>query len=71
MKPKLYYSREEMQELNTQKLKERGVTVEEIALIAYHQQSKYNKGVDMTTCIESVEKILSLRDIFQMLILTL
>ena len=33
MKPKLYYSREEMQELNTQKLKERGVTVEEIALI--------------------------------------
>ncbi len=67
MKPKLYYSREEMQELNTQKLKERGVTIEEIALIAYNQQSKYNKNVDMKTCIESVEKILSLRDIFHLL----
>lgn len=65
--PKLYYSRDEMEQLNIEKLKERGVTVEEIALIAYNQQSKYNKNVDMNVCIESVKKILSLRDIFHLL----
>lgn len=67
MKPKLYYSREEMQTLNIEKLKERGVSVKQIAEIAYVQQSKYNSNVDMETCIESVEKILSLRDIFHLL----
>ncbi len=65
--PKLYYSREEMEELNIKKLQERGVSVEEIALIAYNQQSKYNKNIDMDVCIESVKKILSLRDIFHLL----
>lgn len=65
--PKLYYSRDEMEQLNIEKLNERGVTVEEIALIAYNQQSKYNKNVDMNVCIESVKKILSLRDIFHLL----
>ncbi len=65
--PKLYYSREEMEELNIKKLQERGVSVEEIALIAYNQQSKYNKNIDMNVCIESVKKILSLRDIFHLL----
>lgn len=65
--PKLYYSRDEMEQLNIEKLNERGVTVEEIALIAYNQQSKYNKNVDMNVCVESVKKILSLRDIFHLL----
>ncbi|MDY4052056.1 MAG: phosphatidylglycerophosphatase A [Bacilli bacterium] len=67
MQPKLYYSREEMQELNIEKLKERGVTVEEIAEIAYNQQSRYNDNVEMEVCVESVMKILSLRDIFHIL----
>lgn len=44
-KPKLYYSREEMQKLNTDKLLERGVTIEEIAKIAYKQQYRYNKDI--------------------------
>ena len=44
-KPKLYYSREEMQKLNTDKLLERGVTIEEIAKIAYKQQYRYNKDM--------------------------
>ena len=65
-KPKLYYSREEMQKLNTDKLLERGVTIEEIAKIAYKQQYRYNKDIKMEDCIESVEKILSLRDIFHL-----
>lgn len=66
-KPKLYYSREEMFNLNRVKLLERGVTIEEIAAIAYQQQSRYNDNVEMRVCIESVEKILSLRDIFHLL----
>lgn len=56
-----------MQKINTEKLLERGVTIEDIAKIALKQQSKYNPNIDMGVCIESVEKILSLRDIFHLL----
>ena len=66
-KPKIYFSRDEMQQLNTEKLLERGVKVEDIALIAYNQQAKYNKDIKMEDCIESVNKILSLRDTFHLL----
>jgi len=67
MTPKLYYSREEMQRLNIEKLLERGVRIEDIAEISYHQQKRYNDSVKMEDCIESVLKILSLRDIFHIL----
>lgn len=67
MEPKLYYSREEMKKLNIEKLQERGVTVEDIAIIAYEQQKKYSDEVTIKDCIESVEKILSLRDVFHIL----
>lgn len=67
MSPKLYYSREEMQKLNIEKLEERGVSVLDIAKIAYNQQLKYNKNIDIQECIVSVEKILSLRDTFHLL----
>ncbi|HOE77507.1 MAG TPA: phosphatidylglycerophosphatase A [Bacilli bacterium] len=67
MKPKLYYSREEMLRINVQTLMERGVTLEEIAEVAFKQQSKYNNNVEFRICLESVEKILSLRDIFHLL----
>lgn len=67
MEPKLYYSRDEMKRLNIEKLKSRGVTVFEIAEIAYNQQLKYNKDIDINECILSVEKILSLRDTFHLL----
>lgn len=67
MKPKLYYSREEMLRINVQTLLERGVTVEEIADVAFRQQSKYNNNLELKMCLESVEKILSLRDIFHLL----
>lgn len=66
-KPKIYFSRDEMQRLNTEKLLERGVKIEDIALIAYNQQTKYSRNVKMEDCIESVEKILSLRDTFHLL----
>ena len=64
MKPKVFFSREEMKQLNIERLLERGVNVEEIAKIAFKQQSRYNDNISMSQCIESVQKILSYRDIF-------
>lgn len=58
------YSREEMLEINIQTLKENGVSVDDIALIAYNQQKKYIKDIEYKYCLESVMKILSLRDVF-------
>ena len=56
-----------MLELNIKTLQERTVTVAEIAEIAYRQQRKWTDDVSMKTCIASVEKILSLRDVFHLL----
>lgn len=67
MKPKLYYSREEMFNINCEKLLERGVTIDDITIIAYNQQKRYYENVEYNLCKESVEKILSLRDIFHLL----
>lgn len=64
MKPKVFFSREEMYHLNVERLKERGVELEDIAEIAFHQQSRYNDNLTMKQCMESVAKILSYRDIF-------
>ena len=65
-KNKIYFSRDEMFELNKKKLLERGVTIESIAQITYNQQSKYSDDVSMEVCIESVKKILSFREIFHL-----
>lgn len=65
-KPKLYYSRSEMEEINVQTLKNRGVEIDDIAIIAYNQQRKYSSKVTMEECRESVLKILSLRDVFHL-----
>ena len=66
MTTKLYYSREEMKKLNISKLASRGVKIDEIVDIAYNQQQKYNKNIKRSDVEESVEKILSLRDIFHL-----
>ena len=66
-KPKLYYSRSEMERINVETLKSRGVEVEDIAVIAYNQQSKYSTNIKFEDCVESVLKILSLRDVFHLL----
>ncbi|HBP25461.1 MAG TPA: phosphatidylglycerophosphatase A [Acholeplasmatales bacterium] len=71
MKPRIYFSREEMFKLNRDRLLERGVSVEAIAEIAYRQQARYNSEISMKTCIESVEKILSYRDIFHIVQLSI
>lgn len=66
MKPKVFFSREEMYKMNKERLIERGVSIESIAEIAFRQQYRYNKNIEMKTCVESVEKILSFRDIFHL-----
>lgn len=63
-KKKLVYTRDEMFEMNKKTLEKRGVSIEAIAEISYMQQSKYTEGISRAICIESVEKILSLRDVF-------
>ena len=64
MKNRTLFSREEMLKMNVQTLLERTVTVEEIAEIAYRQQKKWTDEISIKDCIDSVEKILSLRDVF-------
>ena len=63
-KPKLLYSREEMLQLNIETLRNRGVEVEDIAEIAWNQQSKYTQDIPFSVAVDSVMKILSYRDIF-------
>jgi len=64
VKKKLVYTRQEMFELNKKILMKRGVSIESIAEISYKQQSRYSDNVSRELCVESVEKILSLRDVF-------
>lgn len=45
------------------KLKERGVTIEDIALIVYEMQSPYSPNLLMEECIDSVEKVLRKREV--------
>ncbi len=61
------FSRDEMLEMNIKVLNERGVKVAEIAEIAFRQQSKWNDKISYQECFDSVEKILSLRDVFHIL----
>lgn len=67
MIPKVIYSREEMLQLNTEALARRGVTIKDIATIAWNKQSKYTKHIPFDLAVESVKKILSYRDTFHTL----
>lgn len=58
------FSRDEMLEMNINILNKRGVKIDEIAQIAFLQQSKWNADISYQDCLDSVEKILSLRDVF-------
>lgn len=61
------FSRDEMLAMNIETLKNRGVSLDDIAEIAFHQQSKWKDDISYQDCFESVEKILSLRDVFHIL----
>ncbi len=67
MNKRTLFSRDEMLEMNVKTLKERTVSVEEIAEVAFRQQGKWNPDISMKECVDSVEKILSLRDVFHLL----
>jgi phosphatidylglycerophosphatase A len=45
------------------KLKERGVTISDIAEIVFLMQSSYSPDLDMLDCVDSVEKVLEKREI--------
>jgi len=68
-KTKLLYSRQEMLDECLRVLESRGVNYLDIATIAFDQQSKYNDELNMEDCVDSVLKILSLRDVFHILLL--
>ena len=61
------FTREEMFELNKRRLESRGVTIDDIAHIAFNQQSKYTDNIDYEVCLESTKKILSYPDAFHMI----
>lgn len=63
-KKRLLFTRQEMLQMNIDVLRERGVEVIDIATITHQQQSRFTKDIPMSLCVDSVEKILSLRDPF-------
>lgn len=67
MKKRSLYNRDEMLKMNIDTLKERGVSLDEIAEVAYQQQAKWTRDISRKDCLDSVEKILSLRDTFHLL----
>jgi len=58
------FSRNEMLNMNVEILKKRGVELKDIAEVAFSQQGKWNPNISFQKCYDSVEKILSLRDVF-------
>lgn len=64
VKKKTLFTRREMFEFNKKTLKKRGVSIDAIAEITFQQQSRYTDDISRGICVESVEKILSLRDVF-------
>lgn len=67
MSNRVLFSRDEMLKMNIQTLKDRTVTVKEIAEVAFRQQARWNPDISFKECSDSVEKILSLRDVFHLL----
>ncbi len=61
------FSRTEMLRMNIEILNKRGVSVNDIAEIAFKQQTKWKPDISFQECYDSVEKILSLRDCFHIL----
>ncbi len=67
MTKRTIFSREEMLEMNIKTLKDRTVEVEEIVEVAFRQQARWNPEISRVEVQDSVDKILSLRDVFHLL----
>ena len=63
------YSEAEMRELNIAILSERGVSVDDIAFLAYNAQSKYLDNLSYNEMEESVLEILSKREQFHAILM--
>lgn len=63
------YSEDEMQRINIAVLNERGVSVDDIAYLAYNAQSKYLENLTIEEMRESVLQILRKRDQFHAILL--
>lgn len=57
------YTMNEMIQTTKQMLNERGVQIEDIALIVQKLQEKYNPTLPLSVCVENVEKVLQKREI--------
>ena len=57
------YTMNEMVHLTKNMLNERGVAIEDIALIVQKLQEKYHPDLPLDVCIENVEKVLNKREI--------
>jgi phosphatidylglycerophosphatase A len=44
-------------------LKERGVTIEDIAELVYYLQSSYHENLEMSLCLHNVERVLDKREV--------
>ncbi|MCF6094054.1 phosphatidylglycerophosphatase A [Microaerobacter geothermalis] len=53
----------EVKEACLKRLKDRGVTVEDIAEVVYLMQAPYNVDLKMESCVESVEAVLEKREL--------
>lgn len=65
------YSPEEMRDINIKMLKERGVSIEDIALLAHGAQSKYIDNLTIEEMTESVLDVISKRDQFHAILLAI
>lgn len=68
MKPKVRVHSDEVKSAALKKLQDRGVSVRDIAEIVYKMQAPYNKGLTIEQCDESVEKVLSKREVLHALL---
>lgn len=57
------HERSEIETAARKLLKERGVTITDIAELVYYLQAKYHPGLQMQDCIENVDMVLEKREV--------
>lgn len=59
-----YYNKEQMQIISMSMLKERGVSIDDIAFLTYTSQCKYLDNLTLEECKDAINHILSKRETF-------
>ncbi|KJS87340.1 MAG: phosphatidylglycerophosphatase [Peptococcaceae bacterium BICA1-8] len=52
-----------MKEIAIEQMEQRGITVEDIALIVFDLQKSYHPGLEMGTCFEAIDAVLEKREV--------